>query len=99
MSEEQLILDLQSQNEDPILSKVVEPWAGLGPATFGLVTEEDFAECMNVSQLTVAKWRRDGAGPAYTRVGNRVFYQTKNIYVWLDHRTYLSGSHDPAYPG
>jgi len=65
---------------------------------FGLVTEDEFADAMNVGKMTVAKWRKDGTGPAYTMVGKSVYYQTKNVYAWLDWRTFLSGK-SPDEPG
>jgi len=71
---------------------------GMTHDDFGLVTEDEFADAMNVGKMTVAKWRKDGTGPAYTMVGKSVYYQTKNVYAWLDWRTFLSGK-SPDEPG
>lgn len=33
---------------------------------------------------TLARWRHEGKGPAYTKAGNRVLYSGEDILIWLD---------------
>ena len=35
-----------------------------------------------VSVKTLANWRSTGAGPAYTKIGGRVFYAVNDVMHW-----------------
>ena len=34
------------------------------------------------NESTMARWRRDNIGPAYTRIGGRVFYDLADVEAW-----------------
>lgn len=34
------------------------------------------------SEWTMARWRRDNIGPAYTRIGGRIFYSLDDVEQW-----------------
>ncbi|WP_234731070.1 hypothetical protein [Acidocella facilis] len=34
------------------------------------------------SEWTMARWRRNNIGPAYTRIGGRVFYSLADVESW-----------------
>ena len=36
---------------------------------------------------TWAHWRSEGRGPAYIKIGARVFYSGKALNIWLEKRT------------
>ena len=61
-------------------SLVVPP---LGPQEFELMTQAQFARVALQSEVTVARWRREGAGPAYLKLGRKVMYSRADIEVWL----------------
>ena len=42
-----------------------------------LLTTEQAAACLGISEITLAKWRRAGKGPATTRLGHRTVRYTK----------------------
>ncbi len=50
---------------------------------FGLLTEDELASVLGVMPLTLAKWRRDGRGPAFLRPGKTVFYRRQDVDLWL----------------
>jgi len=47
------------------------------------------AEMLNVSPRTLQRWRAEGGGPAFTRIGmRRVAYVTAEIERWASARTF-----------
>jgi predicted DNA-binding transcriptional regulator AlpA len=42
-----------------------------------LLTTEQAAACLGISEITLAKWRRAGKGPAATRLGHHTVRYTK----------------------
>lgn len=48
------------------------------------MSAEDLAEryCGKVSVKTLANWRSIGTGPAYRKIGSRVFYAIEDIEKW-----------------
>lgn len=52
-------------------------------SVLGLVWEGELAELLEVSELTVATWRREQTGPDFTRVGKRVAYRLPDILDWI----------------
>jgi hypothetical protein len=44
-----------------------------------------------VSLKTLANWRSTGEGPAFTKVGSRVFYRLPDILEWEQRRTLKAG--------
>jgi hypothetical protein len=54
-----------------------------GRVTFSLLTEAEVAAVVNVTPLTLSKWRREGKGPDYVRPGKTVFYRREDVEDWL----------------
>lgn len=49
-----------------------------------LLTSAQAADLLQVSTNTLAKWRMDGTGPAYSRVGGKfVRYSTEDLTAYL----------------
>jgi hypothetical protein len=46
-------------------------------------TTKEFAAWINRSTITLQRWRSEGTGPAYVKVGGRVMYERETIYEWL----------------
>jgi hypothetical protein len=40
-----------------------------------------------ISLKTLANWRSNGGGPAFTKVGSRVFYRLSDVLEWESRRT------------
>lgn len=49
-----------------------------------LLKPTDASICLGVSPATLAKWRVTGAGPTFTKVGARVFYDQADLFEWLE---------------
>lgn len=57
-----------------------------------LDTPEEAAKKIGVSPKTLAKWRWQGDGPKYLKIGSRVAYRPADIEAWLNSRQYFSTS-------
>ncbi|WP_366145151.1 helix-turn-helix domain-containing protein [Maricaulis sp.] len=49
-----------------------------------LLSPSQTAVRLCVSPSTLAKWRVTGAGPTFTKVGARVFYDQSDLFDWLE---------------
>ena len=55
------------------------------------------AKYLQVSRSTLAKWRMNGAGPPYHRLGPRlVYYIKREVNVWLASCDHAQSSLDQA---
>ena len=50
---------------------------------FGLMTEEDLADMIDVTPRTLAAWRIEGKSPASVRIGKNIFYRHEDIQTWI----------------
>jgi hypothetical protein len=46
--------------------------------------EAETADRLGVAQATLRNWRFRGLGPAYLKVGRKVWYRAADIADWLD---------------
>lgn len=60
-------------------SKETKPKA---PIPGGLLSPTDAAAHLNCSEWTLARWRCDGTGPRFIKLGNRVRYSPVAIAEW-----------------
>ena len=51
-----------------------------------LLTQQQLADLFGVSWKTIERWRHEGTGPAWVRVGQGVRYQPYDVKAWLDRR-------------
>ena len=56
-----------------------------------VMTESETAEHIGISLSGLRKWRNDGSGPPYIRIGRLIRYREKDIEEWLAHRTVSPG--------
>jgi predicted DNA-binding transcriptional regulator AlpA len=53
------------------------------------LTDEQLAIMLSVTMRTTLRWRRDGGGPPYVRVGSRrVLYRRTDVLAWAVARTF-----------
>lgn len=53
------------------------------------LTEIQTSERLRVTRRTLQRWRRDGGGPVYTRIGEwRIVYPEHGIEEWIEARTF-----------
>ena len=57
----------------------------------GYLTPKDLASRWKntITLKTLANWRSQGDGPAYTKIGGKVMYRMIDIVKWEDSRTLL----------
>ena len=49
-----------------------------------LIGERRFAEMLGRSLRTLQRWRTKGKGPAFTKIGRKVFYELNDLQEWID---------------
>lgn len=69
----------------------VGPGPDAPPATaiakeLGYYAAEEFGALAGVKDTTLESWRKRGKGPAWTRVGNRVYYPRQAVADFLESR-------------
>lgn len=48
-----------------------------------LLTTMEAAQRLRLNPQTLNRWRRQGTGPAYVRVGKKILYLEEQIMAWL----------------
>lgn len=55
------------------------------------VTTAAAAEYVGLAKVTIDKYRAQGSGPAFLKIGRRVVYDTRDLDSWLEsHRQNLT---------
>lgn len=55
-----------------------------GEAATFLGSTREAAIYLRVGDRTLIRWRSLGVGPAYIRVGGKIFYQKRDLDAWLE---------------
>jgi excisionase family DNA binding protein len=55
-----------------------------GQVTERLLTQQQLADELQVSLRTLERWRQEGTGPAFIRVGRSPRYRRADIDAWLE---------------
>lgn len=50
----------------------------------GLLTNEEVAQVIAVTEHTLSVWRSAGKGPKFVRLGRNVFYRLADVQAWVD---------------
>jgi len=62
------------------------------PALF--LTQDQAAAALFVSARTLVRWRLDGRGPRFCRIGQRVAYRQSDIDTWASQHSYATRSEE-----
>ena len=57
-----------------------------------LFTPVEAAKMLCLSELTLRKWRWEGKGPRFIKLGRKVAYKQEDIYEWVDSQSRVSTS-------
>lgn len=57
-----------------------------------LLTPTKAAEILCLSELTLRKWRWEGKGPRYIKIGRKVAYKKEDLSNWIDSQSRTSTS-------
>lgn len=55
---------------------------------------EQLADRLGISHRTLERWRLEGVGPIYRKLGRRVVYLESDIQSWIDEQARRSTSDD-----
>ena len=62
--------------------------AAITTTAFGLMTSNQVAAALALSNKTLAAWRCSGRSPLpFLRLGSRVRYRSEDVFAWLESRT------------
>ena len=59
---------------------------------FPLLTPGEVAGTLRLARQTLARWRVEGVGPAFVKIGGRVAYGRADVEAWLAGRRVTSTS-------
>lgn len=54
------------------------------------LTIAQLAELLGCHPNTLARYRTDGGGPRFCRVGRKILYRKADVYLWLEECSYNS---------
>jgi len=57
-----------------------------------LLSTAEAARVLTVQPNTLEKWRHQGVGPAFCKIGGRIAYDPRDIATWLEKRKVTSTS-------
>ena len=58
-------------------------------STGEFLTDDDLQKLLHVSWRTTLRWRTDGSGPPFIRIGaRRIVYECASVNTWLASRTH-----------
>jgi excisionase family DNA binding protein len=55
-----------------------------------LLTDDEVAERLRIGARTLEKWRGQGGGPRFIRVGRRPLYKSSDVDAWLERQARTS---------
>jgi len=56
-----------------------------------ILSGDDAGKYIHTKPKTLANWRTFNRGPAYVKIGGRVFYKQSALDKWIDDRTIVPG--------
>ena len=59
-------------------------------------TAQELADLLGVSVVSLQRYRSEGSGPDFEKVGNRIFYRADVVEQWRQSTTRSSTSDGPA---
>jgi Helix-turn-helix domain len=62
------------------------------PEFLRFLTQQQLSELLHVSERTLERWRVEGHGPKFVRVGRRPLYRLADIGAWAEGQTFGSTS-------
>jgi len=57
------------------------------------MNESEVAQLASVSIALLRKWRRQGTGPRFLKLGRLVRYLVKDVDAWLNSQVFEGGQH------
>lgn len=57
-----------------------------------LIPPVQAAKILCLSEMTLRKWRWEGKGPRFIKLGRKVAYKQEDLYEWIDSQSRISTS-------
>jgi excisionase family DNA binding protein len=65
------------------------------PPSSDLLTPDEAGKYLRCAKQTLARWRCEGGGPAYVKMGTRVLYRRVDLDAWIVGRRLLATAQRP----
>ncbi len=52
-----------------------------------IIRAEEVPGFIGIARQTLARWRHEGNGPLFVKLGRRVFYRSGDLKAWIEKRT------------
>ena len=75
---------LSSEDSQIEASDTLVNLAPLPASNEALIPAQSISQYTGLSYQTHARWRHEGTGPAFLKLGRRVFYRTGDVRAWMD---------------
>lgn len=49
-----------------------------------MIDTRTLSEYLNIAEPTVRRWRREGKGPAFLRLGGSIRYRPEEVEKWIE---------------
>lgn len=59
----------------------------MSPQDDPLHTPKETADIIRTPERTLERWRLNGSGPAFTKVGRRIYYRESSLRSYLERQT------------
>lgn len=69
--------------------------ASIGMITMKILTNVETAELLGLKPNTLERWRLQGRGPTFRKLGRAVRYVEADVLAWLDAQSRRSTSQEP----
>jgi predicted DNA-binding transcriptional regulator AlpA len=60
---------------------------GYLPEGVAYIPSDQMSACLGISKKTLARWRCEGRGPDFVKIGRQVYYRSDTVRSWLDAAT------------
>lgn len=72
-------MEVETDARDDLVPDHLKPF----PLITDEVSEDDTAQAIGISKLTLRNWRSRGLGPKFMKLGKRVIYSEADVQAWV----------------
>ena len=80
MSTENMTTPAKSSNDPPSDLRSLPEWGDT------LIAAAQVPKYLGIQRQTLARWRHEGFGPQWVRMGRRIFYRSSDLRAWIESR-------------
>lgn len=66
-------------------------------AQLGIMTTEEVARTLEVTEHTLAMWRAEKKGPNFVKLGRAIFYRRSDVQDWINGNVIAVSNETPSH--